>query len=129
MLSVPSGVILTTAALPTASPPSKNMKSTTYRLPALSKARSQGLYNPEAKILCPPSQVNLKISPPPLSLPDTNRLCAEALEQNKIAAPNATMLKNCPARPRADLNLACVSFVFIIAPVICYVWLFHLLLR
>ena len=39
------------------------------------------------------------------------------------------MLKNCPARPRANLNLACVSFVFIITALICFVWLFRLSLR
>src|SRR5437588_5992016 len=75
-------------------------------------------------MLCPPSQVNLKISPPPASLPDTNRFCAEALEQIKIAAPNATMLKNCPTRLMADLNLVSVTFAFIIAPLFCFfVWL------
>src|SRR5437773_7742055 len=33
------------------------------QVPALSKVRFPGLYNPEAKTLCPPSQVNLKIAP------------------------------------------------------------------
>src|SRR5215469_11400385 len=96
--------------------------SATYRLPELSKAMFQGLYNPEAKMLCTPSQVNLKISPPLASLPDTNRFCADALEQVRIAAPNATMLKNRPTRLRADLNLVSVSFVFIIAPLLCFLF-------
>src|SRR6267154_3480566 len=94
------------------------------RLPALSKAISQGLYNPEAKMLCPPSQLNLKISPPPASLPDTNRFCADAPEQIRISAANhTTRLHNCPTRPTAGLNLASVSFAFIIAPLFCFVWL------
>src|SRR5215472_18951089 len=100
----------------------------TNRLPALSTARSQGLYNPDAKMLCLPSQVNLKISPPPASLPDTNMFCADALEQVRIAAPNATMLKNRPTRLKADLNLPSVTFAFIIAPLFWFLlvgFVFH----
>src|SRR5215831_5914611 len=92
----------------------------TNRLPALSKAMSLGLYNPEAKMLCAPSQVNLKISPPPESVPDTKRFCADALEQVRIAAPNATMPKNRRTRLKADLNLPSVAFVFIIAPLLWF---------
>src|SRR5215813_419876 len=100
----------------------------TNRLPALSQAMSLGLYNPKAKMLCAPSQVNLKILPPPESVPDTKRFCADALEQIRIAAPNATMLKSRPTRLKADLNLPCVTFVFIIAPLFWFLlvgFVFH----
>src|SRR5262245_48631211 len=97
----------------------------TYRLPALSKAISQGLYNPEAKILCRPSQVNLKISPPWASLPDTNRLCADALEQIKITAPTqANLLNNRPAIRRAALDLVSVSLVFMVVPLFWFSWVY-----
>jgi hypothetical protein len=48
--------------------------------------------------------------------------CADALEQVRIAAPNATMLQNRPTRLRADLNLASVSFAFIIAPLLRFLF-------
>src|SRR6266581_3935417 len=68
-------------------------------------------------MLCFPSQVNLKISPPRVSVPDRNMFCADAPEQIRMAAPNhTTRLNNCPARPRADLIFVSVNFVFIVAP-------------
>src|SRR5206468_10716995 len=45
------------------------------------------------------------------------------------AAAGKARLNNCPTRPRADLNLPFVSFVLIIAPLFCFVWLFGLSLR
>ena len=72
-------------------------------------------------MLCPPSQVNLKISPPLASRPDTHRFCADALEEIRITAPNpANLLNNCPALPMADLNLVSVTFAFIVAPLFCF---------
>jgi hypothetical protein len=84
-------------------------------------------------MLCSPSEVNLKILPQaagsgisPLQLnPDANRFCdrfcADALEQIKITAhKHATLLNNCPTRPRADLNFVSVSFVFMIASLFCF---------
>ena|SRR5438876_7923083 len=57
-------------------------------------------------------------------IPDTNMFCADALEQISITAPNhATLLNNRPARPRADLNLVSVSFVFKVDPLF-FVFLF-----
>src|SRR5438093_5253728 len=59
-------------------------------------------------------------------IPDTNMFCADALEQISITAPNhATLLNNRPARPRADLNLVSVSFVFKVDPlffVFCFLF-------
>ena len=76
-------------------------------------------------MLCLPSQVNLKISPPPASLPDTNRLCADAPEQIKITAPkHATLLNNCLAGAIADLNLVSLSLVFIVVPLLKFSDLF-----
>src|SRR5258707_9089148 len=84
---------------------------------------SQGLYNPESKMLCPPSQVNLKISPPRSSVPETNRFCADAIEQIRITAPkHAILLNNCPARLIEDLNLVSISLVFMVVPLFCFCW-------
>src|SRR5262249_4921613 len=68
-------------------------------------------------MLWTPSQVNLKISPPWASLPDTHRFCADAVEQIKITAPNhAILLSNCPTRSMADVILVSVSLAFIVVP-------------
>jgi hypothetical protein len=96
-------------------------------LPALSKATSQGLVSPVAKMLFPPSHVNLKIAPHPSkqffagSLPDTNKFWADALEQIKITAPkHATLPNSRLAKPMADLNLISVSLVFIVVPLFIF---------
>jgi hypothetical protein len=80
-------------------------------------------------MLFPPSQVNLKIAPHPSkqffvgSLPDTNKFCADAVEQTRITAPkHANLLNNCLAKPMADFDLVSVSLVFIIVPLYCF-WL------
>src|ERR1700741_155543 len=100
---------------------SRGLISTTNRLPALSKARSQGSPNSDAKMPCFASQVSLKISPPLASLPETNRFCAEALEQIKRTAPkHAILLNNCPALPQPDLNLVSLSLVFIVVPLLWF---------
>ena len=63
-------------------------------------------------MLCFRSQLNLKISSPTELVSDTNMFCADAPGQIRIIAPNhTTRLNNCPTRPRADLNLAPVTFV------------------
>src|SRR5215469_9131943 len=91
--------------------------SATNRLPALSKANPCGEVNSEVKMLCTPCGVNSKILEPLASAPDTNRFCADAPAQIRIAAPkHATLLNNCPARTRVHLNLVSVSLFFIVAP-------------
>src|SRR5438067_1239267 len=92
-------------------------KSAISRLPILSKARSAGRSpgSITAKILCPPSQMNLKISPPRASLPDTNKFCAHAVEQIRNAAPTHAILLNNFLRPRGShLNLFSVTFVLMV---------------
>src|SRR6266550_1046279 len=87
--------------------------SATNRLPSLSKARPWGRLNPEAKVLCAPFGVNFKIFPPPASLPDTNRFCADALEQIRMAAPkHITPLNRRRETLTVDLNFVSVAFVF-----------------
>src|SRR5258705_7658041 len=87
--------------------------SATNRLPSLSRARPGGRLNPEGKVLCAPFGVNFKIFPPPASLPDTNRFCADALEQIRIAAPkHITPLNRRRATPRVVFDFVFVAWFF-----------------
>jgi hypothetical protein len=57
------------------------------------------------------------------ALPDTNRFCADALQQIRIAAPkHAILLNNSLATPGAHLDLLSVSFVFMVVPLFCFCW-------
>jgi hypothetical protein len=55
------------------------------------------------------------------ALPDTNKFCADALEQIRIAAPkHAILLNNFLATPGAHLDLLSVSLVFMVVPLFSF---------
>jgi hypothetical protein len=69
--------------------------------------------------------VNSKISPPPAAVPETNRFWADAATQIRIAAPkHVILLSNRPGTSMTDLHFVLFSFVFIVAPLFCFVGLF-----
>src|SRR5215813_2394731 len=96
--------------------------SATNRLPAASKVKSLAPHNPEAKVLCVPSEVNSKIWPkegisaPSHLYPVTQRFCAVAPEQIRITAPRHVILNSRPAKPCTELNFVLASVVFTLLP-------------